>query len=79
MGCTRECWTAIPCPTCGNPLGPRGRSMPLEMGGSDCCEDARQDWKLNPRHLWDEHDSTRDYTDPEGWAKHVAHCERCCK
>ncbi len=28
--------------------------MPSEMGIMDCCDRARMDPKLNPRHLWDE-------------------------
>jgi hypothetical protein len=36
------------------------------------------DWSaVRRRHLWDEHDSTRHYTDPEGWAAHEASCETC--
>jgi hypothetical protein len=77
MTCTAQCWMSVRCPACGNSLGPRGRSMPLEMSGSSCCEDARQDHRVNPRHLWDEHDSTRYYTDPEGWAAHERACEAC--
>ena len=76
MICTERCWTPVPCPTCGSPLPPRGRSVPLEMNPADCCEEARTG-PLNVRHLWSEHDSTRHYTDPEGWAEHVKNCEDC--
>jgi hypothetical protein len=31
----------------------------------------------NKRHLWHEHDDVRSYTDPEGWAAHVAACSTC--
>ena len=46
---------------------------------SHCGEvcDNYADPKLNPRHLWDEHDSTRWYTDPEGWNDHEASCKEC--
>ncbi len=74
--CGPQCWTALPCPTCGAPLAPAGRSMPMEMSGGACCEAARHS-RYNTRHLWDEHDSTRHYTDPQGWAEHVATCAHC--
>lgn len=78
MGCSVKCWTPIECPSCNRELTPRGRSRPLEMGGeSECCEQARIDGGVNPRHLWDEHDSTRYYTDPEGWDAHVKQCALC--
>lgn len=76
MGCTERCWLAVRCPACGRPVGPRGRSQPLEVSGGPCCEDFRTS-AANERHLWDEHDSARHYTDPEGWAAHAAGCERC--
>jgi hypothetical protein len=75
--CTDRCWTQVPCPTCGDELPPRGRSIPLEDWIASCCEDNHHDVKANPRHLWNEHDSTRFYTDPEGWAEHEENCERC--
>lgn len=77
QGCSERCWTAIRCPECGNTLGPRGRSLPLEMLAGACCEDARMDPAVNPQHLWDEHDSTRHYVDPEGWAAHCETCDQC--
>lgn len=55
-------------------MPPRGRSAPLEM--HICC-DAYRDTCRNPRHLWSEHDSDRAYTDPAGWAAHLAACEEC--
>lgn len=74
--CDARCWTPMPCPTCGHPLLPHGRSAPMEMYEAPCCEDARHS-DANTRHLWDEHDSTRHYTDPEGWAAHERECPQC--
>lgn len=74
--CTPACWTPVTCPTCGNTLPPAGRSVPLEMHLSDCCLEMQSNG-FNKRHLWDEHDSTRHYIDPDGWAEHVAACARC--
>ncbi|MCC7061049.1 MAG: hypothetical protein IT508_12535 [Burkholderiaceae bacterium] len=73
--CTEACWTPVECPTCGRKLTPRGRSAPLECF-SDCCEEHKNS-TLNRRHLWDEHDSTRIYTDPVGWEAHVKQCKSC--
>lgn len=73
-GCTEACWTPVPCPDHGNTMLPRGRSAALRE--FICC-DNRMDSAINPRHLWDEHDSTRHYTDPEGWAAHEASCTQC--
>jgi len=75
--CTAECWTRVECPDCGNLMAPRGRSAPMEMYQGRCCEEYGGDSRSNPCHLWDEHDSTRHYTDPEGWAAHVASCPDC--
>lgn len=55
-------------------MTPRGRSAPLEM--FQCC-DNYADPRINPRHLWSEHDDTRSYVDPDGWAAHVAQCDQC--
>jgi hypothetical protein len=44
----------VDCPACGNSLPPRGRSMPPEMGIMDCCDTARMDPAVNPRHMWRE-------------------------
>lgn len=74
--CSEACWTAVKCPTCGNYLNPRGRSVPLEATESNCCAEAKYS-PINKRHLWDEHDSTRHYTDPVGWEAHEANCEHC--
>lgn len=73
MICTEKCWTPTRCPDHGDPMNPFGRSAPL--GAEGCCDNyAKSD---NPRHLWSEHDSTRHYTDPEGWAAHEAACQQC--
>ncbi len=74
--CGPRCWMPVRCPSCGNRLPPRGRSSPLEMSPDSCCAEA-QNTQANTRHLWSEHDSTRHYTDPEGWAAHVRDCEEC--
>jgi hypothetical protein len=71
--CTERCWTAVVCPDHGTRMNPFGRSAP---DGTNCCENYSVS-KLNPRHLWDEHDSTRWYTDPDGWGKHEAGCAIC--
>jgi hypothetical protein len=70
--CSEKCWTPVSCPTHGDSMYPFGRSHV----GYECCENYA-DSNLNPRHLWNEHDSTRWYTDPEGWDEHVATCEEC--
>jgi hypothetical protein len=73
-GCTEECWTPSLCEH-GREMTPRGRSVAIEA--YVVCECYR-DINLNPvRHLWHEHDSTRHYIDPEGWAAHEATCEQC--
>lgn len=41
----------------------------------ECDNYSHQD--LNPRHLWDEHDSARWYTDPIGWEQHEKTCVEC--
>jgi hypothetical protein len=51
-GCTEACWKPVLCPACGNWLPPRGRSVPLEANIPVCCDEARMDAGLNPRHLW---------------------------
>lgn len=71
--CIPACWTETRCPRCGMPIPPTGRSVPLEAANSYCaCEGSR-----SRRHLWDEHDDARSYTDPEGWRQHVAVCAVC--
>lgn len=74
MICTEKCWTPVNCPDHGDRMNPRGRSAgPYAY---DCC-DNRHDPDNNTRHLWNECDSTRWYTDPEGWYKHERQCEYC--
>jgi hypothetical protein len=75
VSCTPACWTPVTCPQCGRSVPPRGRSVPLEMSPPACCSDLPP--KANPRHLWTIHDSDRAYTDPTGWAEHVAGCDQC--
>lgn len=77
MICTPACWTPVPCPACGRPLPPRGRSIPLGASPGRCCEEAAGSSRINSRHLWHEHDDDRHYIDPEGWAAHVAACDSC--
>jgi Tfp pilus assembly protein PilX len=55
-GCTPACWTPVPCPGCGGQLPPRGRSVPLETGIAGCCDEARMNPAVNPRHLWRENE-----------------------
>ncbi len=74
MGCTEACWTPVACPTHGDQMNPLGRSAP--MSDYVCCENYSRS-EFNPRHLWSIHDSTRWYTDPEGWAQHEASCVEC--
>jgi hypothetical protein len=74
--CSEKCWTPVPCPICGCALYPAGRSVPMAFNEADCCAMARNS-KANTRHLWDEHDSTRHYTDPAGWAEHERTCAQC--
>lgn len=69
--CDEKCWTPVPCPTCGRSLPPRGRSVPLALYVADCCDDARHDSDINPRHLWDSNDEERwrFYPDEAPWAE----------
>jgi hypothetical protein len=55
--CTPACWTPVACPACGNQIPPRGRSVPLEFGIPDCCDEARMDPGINARHLWNEEEA----------------------
>jgi hypothetical protein len=75
--CTYACWTATRCASCKRDMAPRGRSIPLEALTSFCVCDGATDPKVNPRHLWNMHDSDRAYTDPIGWRAHVLGCSRC--
>lgn len=72
--CTEACWTPVHCPDHDDTMPPRGRSAPLSA--HVCCENyVKSD--LNPRHLWNEHDSTRWYTDRAGWDEHERTCPEC--
>jgi hypothetical protein len=51
-GCIEACWTTVKCQHCSNDLPPRGRSVPPEVGIPGCCDEARMDPSINPRHLW---------------------------
>lgn len=75
MNCTEECWTPVRCPDHGTYMPPRGRSAPMDYWL--CCEEYQYDPNVNTCHLWSEHDSTRWYTDPEGWVKHETECTIC--
>ena len=57
--CGPLCWTAVPCPGCGQSLPPRGRAMPSEMCILDCCDEARMDPAVNPRHMWSEEEASQ--------------------
>jgi len=72
--CIEKCWKAKDCPDHGNRMNPFGRSSGL--GSYDCCDNWQKS-DVNPRHLWDVHDSTRWYTDPEGWDAHEECCPLC--
>lgn len=71
--CDPECWERKTCPKCGKEVPPHGRSIPMEATDS-YCEGGHM---THHRHLWDIHDYTRYYTDPEGWAQHVSICLAC--
>lgn len=73
-GCGPKCWTPARCPVHGVEMPPGGASLP--QGMTRCCERV-YDRRINPRHLWDEHDSTRYYADPDGWNQHKASCATC--
>ena len=72
--CTADCWTPVPCPEHGDRMTPFGRSAGLDE--HQCCENYSKP-DINRRHLWDEHDSTRWYTDPQGWQEHETTCPKC--
>lgn len=73
-GCTPECWTPQDCPDHpGHSMKPVGRDAAEHH---PCCDNER-DPNKNSRHLWSIHDSTRYYTDPEGWNKHERECRQC--
>lgn len=75
MTCSEKCWTTAICPVHEEDMDPFGR----DSGDypDRCCEESFSDKTLNPRHLWSIHDSTRWYSDPDGWTEHEAECERC--
>ena len=77
MGCTAVCWTRVECPTCGRLLVPRGRDGGFMTYEAPCCEAVVWDSDVNTAHLWSEHDSTRWYTDREGWDEHEKNCPKC--
>jgi hypothetical protein len=54
-------------------MNPFGRSAPLSL--YVCCENYAK-LEINLRHLWDEHDSTRVFTDRVGWDAHASECDR---
>ena len=72
--CSEKCWTPVHCPEHGDTMTPFGRSA--GDYSYPCCDNYAKS-EVNPRHLWSGHDSTRYYTDPEGWAEHEASCEEC--
>lgn len=74
--CTEKCWTKVPCPECGRLMPPAGRSVPMATPPCHCSEKYVHT-KINTCHLWNRHDSSRVYTDPEGWKQHVEECEAC--
>jgi hypothetical protein len=49
--CTARCAAPVPCPDCGQPLPPRGRSVAPEFNLPSCCGD-HQHTDLNTRHIW---------------------------
>ena len=74
--CTPECWTETECQVCHLPQAPRGRSVALIAAAGYCYSDC-PGWVTVRRHLWDVHDSTRLYNDPQGWADHLNACQTC--
>lgn len=74
--CTTACWTETICLVCEHAQPPIGRSVALEAASGYCDCDC-PGWVDNRRHLWSIHDAVRKYTDPVGWATHVAICEQC--
>ena len=76
--CDAKCWTPVECTRCHRRKQPRGRSVPIEAANDYCSFDCPGYGATPPApHLWDEHDSTRHYTDPEGWKEHLDECPRC--
>lgn len=74
--CYEACWAEEVCAVCHRVKVPVGRDLPMAAGGGYCDGDCRG-YGWPKRHLWDEHDKARHYTDPDGWAAHEASCARC--
>ncbi len=77
--CMPNCWEPVYCRVCGRPYSPIGRAVATEAASGYCdphdpCDPSDKRWKP---HLWSQHDSTRHYADPEGWAAHEASCDQC--
>ncbi|KIA73461.1 hypothetical protein ANMWB30_23880 [Arthrobacter sp. MWB30] len=72
-GCTEKCWAPVEC-SHGYRMPPAGRSIAPEAYTHDCEESQTA---RNTRHLFDEHDSTRWYTDKPGWKAHEDSCGEC--
>ena len=78
ISCTPACWQEQRCEVCRRPIPPSGRSVALESVAGYCSsEDCSGHPIRNPRHLWDEHDSVRRYTDSTGWELHIVSYEQC--
>ena len=75
--CQPICWRPARCYHCGRTVQPVGRSVPVEAAGIYCNDECPGYPRPNQRHLWSEHDDTRHYLDPGGWAAHVATCKQC--
>lgn len=76
--CDAACWTRVDCKTCGKPKAPRGRSVAMPAANGYCdLECPGYTEEPTAPHLWSEHDDARHYTDPDGWAAHVASCDKC--
>jgi hypothetical protein len=74
MSCTSKCWEESYCPDHNQEMHPWGRSLPMYL--QDCCDNAGNR-AVNPRHLWDIHDSDRYYRDRDGWDAHYSTCDQC--
>ena len=72
--CSEKCWTPVLCPEHGDRMPPFGRLVSEE---SHVCCNSYGTSLVNSRHLWDEHDSSRYYTDPTGWSEHENNCAKC--
>jgi hypothetical protein len=74
--CDEGCWKPRRCDRCGRTKKPHGRSVPIEAANGYCDQDC-PGYEPNVRHLWDEHDDARHFTDPAGWLAHTKDCEVC--